>query len=492
MKPLLHDALVCLQVAVLVYFVMCNAFLLLLLASSALSMARHRLEAWHEGRLRLLGSEAAPRISLVAPAFNEALTVSQSVRSLLTLSYPQLEVVLVNDGSSDSTIDVLRRDFDLVQVKTVYRRRLHAAPVRAIYRSTTSSGLVVVDKDNGGKADALNAGLNVATGELVCAIDADTVIEPDGLLRMVRPFLLHDGVVAAGGTIRAANGCTIRGGRVIAARAPRGLLAGIQAVEYERAFLAGRLGWNRLGGNLIVSGAFGLFRREATIAAGGYEHATVGEDMELVARLRRHARDRGLPDRVEFIPDPVAWTEVPESLRGLGRQRDRWHRGLADVLWRHRAAIGRPRYGTLGLVALPYFLLVELFGPVVEAAGLVGLVAGLLTGTLSWPFSVLFFLAAYALGLVVTVFALVLDECTYRGYGGLRERLRLFGFALLEPFGYRQLTTLWRLRGLVKFLRGRTDWGEMTRTGFTVEPDAPAVPPGPPAVRRVAGGTSPA
>ncbi len=192
--------------------------------------------------------------------------------------------------------------------------------------------------------------------------------------------------------------------------------------------------------------------------------------MELVARLRRHARDHGLPDRVEYVPDPVAWTEVPESLRVLGRQRDRWHRGLADVLWRHRAAIGRPRYGTLGLVALPYFLLAELIAPVVEAIGLVGLAIGLATGTLSWPFAVLFMLAAYGLGLVVTVFALVLDEWTYRGYGGLRERLLLFGFALLEPLGYRQLTTVWRLRGLVKYLRGNTEWGVMTRTGFAVGP----------------------
>lgn len=291
---------------------------------------------------------------------------------------------------------------------------------------------------------------------------------------MVRPFLLHDGVVAAGGTIRAVNGSVVREGRVVTGRAPRGVVAGIQAVEYQRAFLAGRLGWNRLGGNLIVSGAFGLFRREPTIAAGGYEHETVGEDMELVARLRRHARDHGLSDRVEYVPDPVAWTEVPESLRVLGRQRDRWHRGLADVLWRHRAAIGRPRYGTLGLVALPYFLLAELIAPVVEAIGLVGLAIGLATGTLSWPFAVLFMLAAYGLGLVVTVFALVLDEWTYRGYGGLRERLLLFGFALLEPLGYRQLTTVWRLRGLVKYVRGNTDWGVMTRTGFAVGSEAPA------------------
>jgi cellulose synthase/poly-beta-1,6-N-acetylglucosamine synthase-like glycosyltransferase len=288
---------------------------------------------------------------------------------------------------------------------------------------------------------------------------------------MVRPFLYKDDVVAAGGTIRAANGATVSAGRVTKVRAPRTMLPAIQAVEYLRAFLTGRLGWNRLGGNLIISGAFGLFRRAAMVDAGGYEHATVGEDMELVARLRRLSHERGGPGRVEFVPDPVAWTEVPDSVRVLGRQRDRWHRGLADVLRRHRRVLGRPSYGMLGLVAFPYFLLVELLAPVVEAAGLLGLAAGLALGAVNWSFAALFFLAAYGLGLVISVFTLALEEWSYRAYGGVGDRLILFLFSVLEGAGYRQLTTLWRLRGLAKYLRGRTEWGVMTRKGFAVGTD---------------------
>jgi cellulose synthase/poly-beta-1,6-N-acetylglucosamine synthase-like glycosyltransferase len=462
----LHAVLADVQAAILVYFLAVNALLLALLVGSALEMRRHRLTVWNEGRWRLLGSEATPRISILAPAHNEALTVSESVRSLLTLSYPSLEVVLVNDGSSDATLDVLRQDFDLVAIHPVFRRQVESAAVIGIYRSTTQPQLIVVDKENGGKADALNAGLNVAGGELVCAIDADTIIESDALLRMVRPFLVGGGVIAAGGTIRVVNGSRVHAGRVLEAHAPRRFLPAVQAGEYLRAFLTGRLGWNRFGGNLIISGAFGLFRREAVLTAGGYEHATVGEDMELVARLRRRAREAHLPDRVEFIPDPVAWTEVPESWRVLGRQRDRWHRGLCDVLWRHRGVFLRPRYGNLGLVAFPYFVVVELLAPVVETLGLVVLIAGLATGALDWPFAALFFLVAYGLGLVMTIFTLVIDEWSYRGYGGMRERLVLLGFAFLEPLGYRQATTVWRLRGIVKYMRGRTDWGVMTRAGF--------------------------
>ena len=458
--------LVDLQWAILVYFLAVNLFLLVLLVSSAVEMRRHRLEVWQEGTLRILASEVAPTVSIIAPAYNEALTVTESVRSLLSLSYPSLEVVLVNDGSSDDTMGVLRRDFDLVPVHPVFRREVESAPIRTIERSRTASGLVVVDKDNGGKADALNAGLNVAAGHLVCAIDADTIIEQDALRRMVRPFLNRDDVVAAGGTIRAANGAVVRHGRVAEARAPRSVLPGVQAVEYLRAFLTGRLGWNRLGGNLIISGAFGLFRREQTLLAGGYEHATVGEDMELVVRLRRLARERGGPGRVEFVPDPVAWTEVPSSLRVLGRQRDRWHRGLADVLWRHRRLLFNPRYGSLGLVAAPYFLLVELLAPVIELVGLVGLAAGVAVGAVNWPFAALFFLVAYGLGLAMTMLTLLLDEWTYGAYGPLRERLVLLAFSLVEPLGYRQLTAVWRVRGIVKFVRGDTNWGAMTRSGF--------------------------
>jgi len=363
---------------------------------------------------------------------------------------------------------VLERDFDLVSIHPIFPRIVDSCPIRAVLRSRTSRGLVVVDKENGGKADALNAGLNVASGELVCAIDADTIIESDALLRMVRPFLHRDDVVAAGGTIRAVNGSRVKSGRVVVARAPRHWLPALQAVEYLRAFLSGRLGWNRLGGNLIISGAFGLFRRDAMLAIGGYERHTVGEDMELVARLRRSSYESGGAGRVLFIPDPVAWTEVPASLRVLGRQRDRWHRGLADVLWRHRHVFGRPRYGSLGLVAFPYFVFVELLGPVIEAGGLLGLIAGVALGAVDWPFAALFFALAYGFGIVISTFTIALEEWSYRAYGGLRDRLILAGWSLAEGFGYRELTTLWRLRGLIKYGRGKTEWGTMTRTGFAV------------------------
>jgi cellulose synthase/poly-beta-1,6-N-acetylglucosamine synthase-like glycosyltransferase len=335
-----------------------------------------------------------------------------------------------------------------------------------LYRSRSHPNLLVVDKENGGKADALNVGLQMATGELVCAIDADTLIEPDALLRMVRPFLMDSDVLAAGGTICVVNNSEVHDGRVVKPRVSRRPLAGFQMVEYLRAFLFGRLGLNRLGGNLVISGAFGLFRREAMIAAGGYAHDTVGEDIELVLRLRVHGYDQKGPHKVDFIPDPVAWTEVPESLRVLGRQRDRWHRGLADVMWRYRRLLWNPRYGAMGLVVYPYFFCMELLAPLVECVGLLGLVAGLLLGMFNVPFALLFFLMAYGLGMVLNTLTVVLEEFSFHRYEGLRDRLLLLLWALLENFGYRQLTVFWRLRGLVKFLRGRMEWGAMEHRGF--------------------------
>ncbi|MEO8580101.1 MAG: glycosyltransferase family 2 protein [Gemmatimonadales bacterium] len=458
------------QYAVLLYFLAVNGWYLVLLVSSLLELRRHMLLIADESRHLLLSSTLSPTISILAPAFNEEATIDTSLRALLALHYPNLEVIVISDGSKDRTVQVLVERFDLVPVKTVYQQRIKTKPVRSLYRSSTYPALVVVDKENGGKADALNVGLSFARGELVCAMDADTLIEADGLQRMVRPFLYATDVVATGGTIRVVNGSEVKFGRVVKATVPTHMLAGVQVVEYLRAFLFGRLGWNRLGGNIIISGAFGLFQREAVLTAGGYLHDTVGEDMELVVRLKRLSYERGGPGKIAFVPDPVAWTEVPESAKVLGNQRDRWHRGLADVLWRHRRMLFNPRYGVTGLFVFPYYAFVELLAPVIEAAGIISLAVGLMFGVVDWYFAGLFYLTAYGLGTALTAFTLILEDVSFHRYETFRDRALLFWWALIENVGYRQLTVYWRLRGLWKFLRGRKDWGSMERKGFRPAP----------------------
>lgn len=448
------------------YFLVINVWYALLMGSAVLTLRAHHLESRNESHVRALSSELMPKITVLVPAYNEAATIRASLQALLTLAYPNLEVVAVDDGSTDGTVSLLAEAFALVPVRPLDDRRLATTPVTTTYRSRRFPNLVVATKPNAGKADSLNAALNLATGDLVCAVDADTIIEADALLRLVRPFIRSDDVVAAGATIRVANGCIVRYGRIVAARAPGRALSGYQAVEYLRAFLFGRLGWNRFGGNLVISGAFGLFRRDALRDCGGYAKS-VGEDMELIVRLRRQSHERRRPSRIEFVPDPVAWTEAPETFAALGRQRDRWHRGLTDTLWRHRRLFCAPGYGPLGTVAFPAFVFVEWLGPLVEALGLVALPAGLFLGVVDVSFALLYFAVAYGLGLVFSMIALLLEELTFRRYGRVRHRFRLVLWALLENLGYRQLTVFWRLRGIVGQLRGRTDWGAMRRRGFT-------------------------
>jgi cellulose synthase/poly-beta-1,6-N-acetylglucosamine synthase-like glycosyltransferase len=325
----------------------------------------------------------------------------------------------------------------------------------------------VVEKQNGGKADAMNAGVNAASFPYVCFIDADALIEPDALLQVAAPILDDpERVVATGGIVRIANGCTIDHGRVTQVRLPASRLAVVQVIEYFRAFLIGRVGWTSLNALLIISGAFGLFRRDAVEEVGGFWTGTIGEDMELVVRMHRHFRDRKIPYRIAFVPDPVCWTEAPEDLRSLSGQRRRWHRGLGQTLWRHRPAIGNPRYGTFGLLALPYFLVFEFLGPIVEILGPPLTIIAFFMGDLSVVFLVAFLVIAFLLGIALTTAALALEEFNFQRHTSGREVLRMLAYAVLENIGYRQLNDLWRMMALVDLARKKQGWGTIPRRGI--------------------------
>lgn len=456
--------------AALAYFVVLNTSYAVLLLLAIPELWRHWRLAADEHLQRLLASDALPPLSLLVPAYNEEVSISSSLLSFLTLEYPHLEVVVVNDGSKDGTMDVLVREFDLYEVPPAFPIVLKTKPVRAYYRSRRHARLLVIDKENGGKADSLNAAMNAARHAFVVAVDADTLIEPDALIRLARPFLLGANVAAVGGTIRVANSCVVEFGRVTDARVDPRWLAGCQVVEYLRAFLFGRLGWNRLGGNLIISGAFGLFRKEYLLAIGGYRTGNVTEDMDLVVRLHRYLRENRIKATLPFIPDPVAWTEVPTSPAVLARQRERWHRGLIGTLWEHKVMMFNPRYGTIGLLAMPFYLFGELLAPVVEVLGWIGLLLGLAFGAVDGHFALLFLAVAVGYGSLLSVWAIVLEELSFKRYSRRRDFWRLIGFALIEGLGYRQMTVLFRVQAFWKYARGVESWGRMTREGFGGRP----------------------
>jgi cellulose synthase/poly-beta-1,6-N-acetylglucosamine synthase-like glycosyltransferase len=451
---------------VLLYFLLLNGSYLATALFAAVALRRYALRLKTMDLERFLRSGAAPPITLISPAYNEEPTLEEAVRSLLSLNYPDYEVLVCNDGSTDGTLEALTEAFNLEPVPRVPMGDIPTARVRGTYRSRRYPNLWVLDKENGGKADALNAGINHCRSALFCAMDADTILERDSLLRVVRPFLEDSRTVAAGGIIRIVNGCKVRKGHVEEVRMPRKLLPRLQVLEYLRAFLSARMGWDAVDSTLIVSGAFGIFDRSLVTAVGGYATDTVGEDMELVVRLHRHQREKGVPYRITFVPDPVAWTECPEEIGTLARQRDRWQRGLIESLLRHRVMLFHPRYGRLGIFAYPYFFILEMIGPLVEAAGYLAFIVTLLAGRANALYVGAFFSVAFLLGMVLSISVVCLEELTFRRYPRRRDLFVLFLMGILENLGYRQLNTYWRVKGTVSGLLGKQGWGTMKRKGF--------------------------
>ena len=412
-------------------------------------------------------ADLAPPIAIVAPAYNEGLTIEESVKALLALHYPDFEVIVVNDGSKDATLQVLIDRFQVRPVERYHDLVIENKPIRGIYANPDIPRLLVIDKENGGKADAMNAGINVARAPLVCVIDADTLLEADALLRVVRPFVEEPArTVAVGGTIRIANGCRVEAGRVVEARLPRRFIALVQIVEYLRAFLLARLGLSQMQALLIISGAFGLFRREGVLQVGGFSQKTVGEDMELVVKLHRYMREQKLPYRISYVPEPVAWTEAPESLRILGNQRSRWQRGALEVFFKHRDMFLNRRYGRVGWIGFGQVFIVDVLGPLIEVAGYVLIPAMWLLGLIAFDYVLAFLAVVFSFGVFLSVASLVLEEIQLRRLPRARDLAILTLVAMFENLGYRQLNNFWRIRGWWQFLRKREGWGEMVRKGF--------------------------
>ena len=410
-------------------------------------------------------------ISVVIPAYNESASIIMSVKAMLQLEYPQFELVVVNDGSSDDTLEKLIDAFDMQEFPEAYRARVECTPVRKIYRSTRIRNLRVVDKENGGsKADASNAGINACRYPLICVVDADSVLQPDALRRVVRPYLEDPTTVAVGGTVRIANGCTVRQGFLEKVGLPTNFLALVQVVEYLRAFLFGRMGWSPINGLLIISGAFGLFHKETLVEAGGFNPKAIGEDMELILRLHRLMKEKRKPYRITFVPDPVCWTDAPENLKDLKSQRVRWQHGLGESLMLNKSLIFNRRGGAVSWVAIPFYMIFELFGPIVEVLGYVFIIVSAVMGWLAWPEALLFLGLAIGLGVMLSTSAIMLEELSFHMYPKFRQLCVLYSIAILENFGFRQLTAFWRLQGLIRWLRGgKHEWETITRSASLMD-----------------------
>lgn len=413
-----------------------------------------------------------PSVTLVAPAFNEGLTIVENVKSLLSIQYPFYELIIVNDGSTDNSMELLIQKYDLEpHDSTFITQPIPTATVNRIYKSKKAQykQLTVIDKNNGGRADALNAGINFAATELVLCTDADCIIEQDALLKMVRPYL-EEGeqeIIACGGAIGIANDSVIQNGILKQLRLPKDLVPTIQVVEYIRAFLIGRMGWGEINGLMLVSGAFGMYPRTRMIEVGGFNAKTVGEDLELCIRLRVHMENLKKPYKVVYVPETLCWTEAPPDYSIFIKQRDRWARGLWETIKLHKYLFFNPKYRKMGFFFFPYWCFFEFGAPIVEFLGMICIILFGILGLINWTTALLLFFAVYLMGCIFSTISIFLYIKNFRHYNRAKEVIELLLAAYLEPFVFHPVLVYGQMKGYYKkIFKIKSGWGVMTRKGF--------------------------
>jgi len=443
---------------------------LLLGVFSAIALRKYLRKNSYINYNSLVLSPLSPKISIIAPAYNESKTIIDNIRTLLSLYYNNFEVVIVNDGSTDNTFELIKDAYDLIRVNYYFDYRIPCERIRGVYRSKNPSynRLTIIDKNNGGKADSLNAGINICHSDLFVSIDADSIIEADSILKLVKPFLEEKDkkVIGTGGVIRIVNSCEVERGHIREIKIPSKFLPRLQVLEYTRAFLLGRMAWSQLDGLMLISGAMGIFDRETVIKAGGYNIKTVGEDMELVLRMRRHMAETNQKYEVTYIPDPLCWTEVPSDLKSMRKQRTRWTRGLIESLLTHRKMFFNSNYGRLGLMGYPYWFFFEWMAPLIAFGGFIYTIYLIIRDSMNWPFYLLLFVFVYSFAVCLSIWAVLFEEITFHKYRKKRDVLKLIGVALLEPFFY-PVHTYFAVRGNLEAMRGKKGWGTAERSGFS-------------------------
>ena len=450
-----------------------NLYYLLCVPNAWLELNKFSQRADGHALWDILRSDDAPGVTIIVPAYNEEATIEQSTLALLKTRYPDFNIIVVNDGSSDTTAQTMIDSFAMERTHIVRQTEtIRHKPIRGIYKSTRYPNLIFIDKENGKKADAINTGLTCVRTPLFCVIDADSLLAPTALMKVVRPFIeTSENVIAVGGTVGIANGCQVKDGQVTEFGLPKNFLARLQVMEYVRAFLLARLAASRKGSLAIISGAFGVFRRDIAVEIGGYDTSTVGEDMELVLRMHKHMLEKKEPYTVRYVPEPVCWTEAPEDLKFLSNQRTRWQRGALECLSKHRDMIFNPRCGRLGMVTMPIYLLMDLIGPLAELLGYFLCLNLLLVGWLSPVYFLTLIGLTFAFGVFISLMALIVEQDEIERLKSGKDIASILMMACVENLGYRQLGSYWRIKGFYQYFRGMTHvWGRMERRGFNAKP----------------------
>ena len=403
-------------------------------------------------------------ISIVVPAYNEEVTVVETVKSLLQLDYKVYEIIVVDDGSKDNTSKKLIEAFQMQPTRRPIHRQIPCSQVEFVYETSEQKvPLSLIRKKNGGKADALNTGINASMYPYFICMDADSVLQYDSLQKIARPILEEPDIVAVGGAVRPSNDVEIENGRVKKYRLPKNILACMQVLEYDRSFLASRILFDKFNGSLIISGAFGLFKKSVVIDAGGYDPSTMGEDMELVVKLHEYCVSTGMPYRIRYATDAICWTQAPEKLNDLKKQRRRWHLGLFQSMWKHRKRLANPKYGAVSFVSYLYFLLYELLSPFIEVFGVFTMVLAFSVDFLNVPFMLLFFAIYAVFGSVLSLtafFARIHTIDLKLSVGDVGKALLLCAF---EITCLRFVLAFVRLTAFAGYKKKKHSWGSIER-----------------------------
>lgn len=449
------------------YFLIINSLYTLFILISFREVKKHVTTfTSHSVKTIITGVNFRP-LSIILPAYNEEKVIIDSVKALMSLQYPEFEVIVVNDGSTDGTLETLKNEFRLIQTNMPVRLSVGHKPIRGVYISYDHQNLIVIDKENGGgKFDANNAGVNVARYPLFCVMDADSLLDSEALIRATRLFVDDRSVVASGGIVRLLNGAVVKDGKVTELHAPKKFIERFQAIEYTRGFLSGRTAWNYFNSLMIISGAFGIFRRDMVLEIGGYRKC-IGEDMDLVVRMHKHCKENKTPYKILFAADPVCYTQVPAEWKSLLKQRSRWHKGLLDSLVKGRKMFFNPKFGWVGLFGMPYFAFFEAVGPSIEFLGYASFIALWFAGKLAPWYAFLFFIVAVLANMGVNLGSVLIDNLLFSRYKNVRDVITLSIFAVFEMIGYRQLVTLWRMTATLSFPVNRMgSWGTIKRYDF--------------------------
>ncbi len=452
---------------ILIYMVFAILFYFFTMVYAYKSLSRQRMLASDQIDDELNMNLFTKPVSILVPAYNEEVGIVNSIYSLINIKYPEAEIIVIDDGSKDRTSDVVIEYFNMIPVEAKPANTLETKPVHAVYRSLKHSNLILIKKDNGGKSDALNSGINYSRYPYFCSIDGDSILDENSLLKVMKPIIASDGnVIAAGGNVRIANGNEVDYGKMIERELFRRPLVAYQIIEYLRAFMLGRIFLTRFNIVLIISGAFSVFRKDIVIKMGGYSTDIIGEDMELVLKMHKWIKQHGKDERIEFVPEPVCWTEAPTTVSVLRKQRRRWSQGLIESLNRHKYMTLNPKYKRIGMFAFPYFWLYEALGAVVEFAGYMYVIFALFSSTLNYQIAIALFICIILYGAVFSIFSLLLEAWSMRSFIKPRVMLYLIFLAVVEGFVYRPMTILFRLEGMIRFLTKNQEWGDMQRKGL--------------------------